>query len=248
MKSILLSFCLLMSGIIHSQELLMVISDHEINGNQVTFNVSAENFTDMISTQYSIAYDPDKLVFNSIININLPTLSEGAFGTNVDGFVVHAWFDPSLDGQSMDPGAVIYQLRFDMLGTEIGDVCFSMVPLHPEFAKVQETLLSFNVIDYCHPEPFPFMTGSTGVNDLTKFNHLKVNSTMHANAITFSLDVEENVEFQLLNLNGSHITTYPSANYPNGTHSLRVVNSVVPGMYLLASKIGDEVKMHKVIR
>ena len=94
-----------------------VIAD---NGTQVCMDISVEGFTDIVSAQYSMNWDASVLTFASVQNYNLTDLNESAFGTNGtdDGNLTLSWIHQATTGVTVPDGTVIYQVCFDVNGTD----------------------------------------------------------------------------------------------------------------------------------
>ena len=71
-------------------------------GETLTFQVSVTDFTDILSFQYSMNWDPNVLDFVSVDNIttDLASFAQSSFGTTQtgDGKLSVNWFDPNVSG------------------------------------------------------------------------------------------------------------------------------------------------------
>src|SRR5688500_16802169 len=98
MKSIIFTLLLLVPFFLHGQPVLVEITNPQVSGNQVTYDVTVDNFNEIVAYQFEIVYDPTILGFASIENINVPDLStEDGFYTNNPGSIVNAWIEPALE-------------------------------------------------------------------------------------------------------------------------------------------------------
>ena len=86
-------------------------------GDQVCVDVSVVNFTDVVSMQYSMHFDPAVVEFVSVTNFNLPFLSASNFGTSAagQGTLTLSWLDNNITGISVTDGTVIYQVCFNLI-------------------------------------------------------------------------------------------------------------------------------------
>ncbi len=98
----------------------LTISPTTITGNTgetVTASLIVNDFTDIVSMQYGIKWDPAVIQYNSVGDFDLKDLSEGNFNTNVtDGFLSFSWFDNSTQGVSAPDGTTIFTMNFTVLG------------------------------------------------------------------------------------------------------------------------------------
>lgn len=97
---------------------LIVETDSAATGEQLCLDVSACNFTDLISIQYTIQFNSSLLQFDSIANINLQGLDQGSFGTTNagNGLLVSSWLDTSAMGITVPNETVIYSVCFTAIG------------------------------------------------------------------------------------------------------------------------------------
>ena len=98
----------------------LTISPTTITGNTgetVTVSLIVNNFTDIVSMQYGIKWDPAVIQYNSVGNFDLKDLSEGNFNASVDdGFLSFSWFDNTTQGVSAPDGTTIFTMDFVVLG------------------------------------------------------------------------------------------------------------------------------------
>lgn len=88
-------------------------------GEQVCLNFTVENFTNIVSLQFSINWLPSVLEFVSVQGLNLPGWSLASFNTALSstGVVTVSWFNPDPNGGvSVDDGTAILQMCFEVVG------------------------------------------------------------------------------------------------------------------------------------
>ena len=88
---------------------------------EVCVDVTVENFTDILSAEFIMEWDPNILQFTQVTNLaNLPDLSNASFGvpsqTNIPGLLSFTWFDNSLGNHSLPDGEVLFSVCFDLIG------------------------------------------------------------------------------------------------------------------------------------
>ncbi|MBK9013854.1 MAG: hypothetical protein IPM82_07085 [Saprospiraceae bacterium] len=98
----------------------------EVNeGDNVCLDLKVINFTDIISTQFTITFDPDVLDYQSISNFNplVPGLDIGDFGTTTAdlGYITFIWSDgqpcqSAITGVSLPDDQVLFTLCFKAIG------------------------------------------------------------------------------------------------------------------------------------
>ncbi len=87
-------------------------------GAQFCIDISVNDFTDIVSMQYTMQFDPTKLQFINVGNFNLPDLAASSFGSTQanQGKLTLSWFDSSTEGVSVSDGTIIYQVCFKAIG------------------------------------------------------------------------------------------------------------------------------------
>ena len=105
----------------------------------------------MISTQFSIIYDPAALTFSSVGNFNLPNLTVNNFGTppNVAaGITTVGWTDVSFNGINISNGTEIFEVCFTATGN-VGTYPVSIIgtPVSVEVLDVSENEVPVTIVN-----------------------------------------------------------------------------------------------------
>ena len=122
-------------------------------GDTICLDITARDFNEILSTQYSIRWNTEDLKYVAIENLNLPNLSFTNFGLLPElvdnGQVTLSWIDQSLNGVSLPDGAVLYSICFEVLAEEAGfyPVFFSENPTTIEFISQDFLELNANLIN-----------------------------------------------------------------------------------------------------
>lgn len=101
------------------------------NGDQVCVDISVQNFTSIVSMQYSINYNPAVLQFANAAGFNLPGFGASNVGNPSAGNITVSWLaDDPVAGQSVANGTVIFQLCFNITGSSgsSSNITFSGMP------------------------------------------------------------------------------------------------------------------------
>ncbi len=89
-------------------------------GSVFCVDITVGNFTDVLSMQFSLAWDSSVLQFESLQNFNpnVTNLSSNNFGTNnaSNGQLTFAWFDLTLTGVTLSDGDPIFSICFNAIG------------------------------------------------------------------------------------------------------------------------------------
>lgn len=120
-------------------------------GSKVCVNVSADNFSKMLATQYSVRWDPKVLEFSGVQNFKLPYLTKENFGLgNVKkGFLTVVWIENSLKGADLAATMPMYQLCFTVKGKagSSSNITFSPTPTPFEAVNSKEQLAKVSVVN-----------------------------------------------------------------------------------------------------
>lgn len=230
-----------------AQELLLKISNPQVSGNQVTHDVSADNFIDMVATQYVILYDTSMMTFDTIQNAVLPGWNDLSFYESEPGRITILWLSFGIEGVTLANGTVMYQLLFDMKNGSFGNVCFSEDPRDTELVNLDGALSSFSIVDDCHAEPFQIILDPSGTKELARAFGLDVNSMVHSGEILFSSRQDREIAFMLFDMNGKEMTSFSLKNYSAGQHALKLQSLLVSGYYLLVAQMGDQKMAFKIV-
>ena len=247
MKCIIIILVCLFPFSLSSQDLLLKIANPQVNGNKVTYDLSADNFTDMIAAQFSIRYDTSLMEFDSIVNAILPGWDDLSYYESEPGAIVIVWYELGVQGVTFPNGTVLFQMQFEAKIGTFGGVCFSQEPVESEFLSVQGELNSFFIVDDCHDEPFEVIINPTSTKDLAADYGLTISSIIMDQNITFTLDDRQEIGFKVYTLNGSQIAAFSKSAYAEGNHSLNLNTSIAPGVFLLVVEIEDKTIPVKLI-
>lgn len=88
-------------------------------GGNVAVPIRVKDFIEMISLQGTLEWDTSVVAFDSVEQFGLPNLFPTSFGTtfSAGGKLTYSWDDPSLQGVTLADSAIIFALRFDIIGS-----------------------------------------------------------------------------------------------------------------------------------
>jgi gliding motility-associated-like protein len=133
----------------NTTDFTLSLVDQTVNpGEEICIPVTVQNFNDIIGMQFSINYDPSILEFSSVGSLNLSGLTEGAFGTPVNGtapgIITLAWVEPALSPVTLDDGSVIFEVCFmPRVSSGTTNVVFSGNPTSIEVTNGNEENVPF---------------------------------------------------------------------------------------------------------
>lgn len=87
-------------------------------GDHICLNVRVNNFNDILSSQFTLKWDPSILLFDSISGFGLSGLSQSNFGIiKVDqGIISLSWIDFSANGKTLTDGTVLFKICVKVIG------------------------------------------------------------------------------------------------------------------------------------
>ncbi len=135
-------------------------------GNQVVVPVRVNNFTDLISMQGTVHFDPTVASYAGVEQFALPGLSLGSFGTTQSalGNITFSWFDGDLSGENLANGDVVFALRLDLIGSP-GDSSFIWFDDSPTPLEFVNDL--FTIQPYAVDTGLVIVDGQPAVSGLT---------------------------------------------------------------------------------
>ncbi len=110
-------------------------------GTQICMGVTATDFTEIIGMQFSINYDSDDLQFVSVGGFNLEQLTAASFGvppSTSPGVITLSWLDQTLSGVTLADGTEIFEICFNVIGSDNTTVSFSGTPTAIEVTDADE--------------------------------------------------------------------------------------------------------------
>jgi gliding motility-associated-like protein len=118
-------------------------------GDQFTVDITASGFTNILSFQYSMTWNPAAIQFVAPVGVpgNLNGLSAASsFGTNNagNGILTVSWLDPDVAGVSLPNGTVLYSLTFQILTTTGTNIAFGSTPTVIEVTNGNGNPVTFN--------------------------------------------------------------------------------------------------------
>ncbi len=119
------------------------------SGDEVTADVLVSGFTDILSIQFALEWDPNEIQFEAVENFSLntdPLLSNfGVTQTNI-GILYFAWPDMTLNGQTLPECGSLFRVRFTSLNGQISPITVSQTAMLIEVYNVdgQEIQLTQN--------------------------------------------------------------------------------------------------------
>ncbi len=203
----------------------VTLSDETVSqGEQMCVEVSVDNFTNILGLQFSLAYDPSRLEFVAIQNINLDGLDLSTIGTPPDetdpGQISMSWLDPGLAGLDLPDGTVIFEVCFDAIGNDgTTTIGFSNTPTLIEVIDGDEEEVNFNgdpstvtINTIIPPDGFTVAVSDASVESGEQFCvDVSVFNFDNILGLQFSLNYDQNeLEFdgiQNINLDGLNLST-----------------------------------------
>ena len=99
--------------------LTLTVDDQTLQkGAEFCLDIKASNFTDIMSMQYTMNWDPTALQYQDVKNYQLKFLGPNNFGATRSsaGKLSISWFDQELKSISVPDGTSIYQVCYTVIG------------------------------------------------------------------------------------------------------------------------------------
>ena len=218
----------------------------------VEVEVSVTGFTDIISVQFTMEYDPTVLDFVNVDNFGLEYMANSNFGTPPDiddGFVTFAWLDESLQGLDADDETVIFSIIFQTVGMA-GDSSALTFGNSPTMIEVGAT--GGQVMEPTFNAGYVKIAGNTSVRrietDAFVFHPVAPNPVNELAMIRFELFEGTETYFSIYDLTGKVI--YENREYrSSGHHTLEIPSYVFPvqGAYFCRLDAGGHKGIQKIL-
>ncbi|HNX07559.1 MAG TPA: cohesin domain-containing protein, partial [Bacteroidales bacterium] len=161
-KIIANSIILLLASFCLRANVTMLTGHHTAaEGTQLIVPVRAVDFINIVSAQGTLQFDPSILTFVSVQDFGFTSLSAGNFGTSQTstGKLMFMWTDPDLGGESLPDSAVLFTIRFNIIGTSGQFSALTFVNLPTAMEVINN---SFN------PETLNLITGSVTIQNIVQ--------------------------------------------------------------------------------
>ncbi len=88
------------------------------NGGEACVAVTAREFQEIVSMQYTMKWDPAVLRFKEVKGFGLPGMAANNFGSQLagKGLLTYSWFDINVKGITQPDGFKLYEVCFDVIG------------------------------------------------------------------------------------------------------------------------------------
>lgn len=214
-------------------------------GELLCVDVYTSGFTNVLSFQYTLAYDPTLLAFNSCQSDAIDSYSCGDFSLNEeDAFLMTNWVEPLLNLTTLDSATVLANLCFDILQdvNAVDSVLYftDETNLDLEIVQGDPDDLSGPLINNppCFGgSPSIVMTDITSSTDEVFVQAVEIGP----NPITDFLQIEINTQFQdvvnarIVDLGGKTVFSQPNVSAITEVN----MSSVNEGIYILVLESSD---------
>ncbi len=153
-RTLVFSLFLLASSTVRSQSevgFTILSTTPSQSGDQVVADVMVYNFNDILSLQFTIAWDPAELAFLSVNNFNLPDLNGSGFGLTEldDGVLRLSWIDNQTSGVSAEDCTTIFSIVFQTINGTVPPIEVVDDPLADEIVNADFEFLDFIQTPFC---------------------------------------------------------------------------------------------------
>lgn len=215
--------------------------------------MSVSNFTDLVTMQFTIQWDPTKMSLLDITDFNLTDLDETRFGdttTNTDlGLLPMSWEDKNLSGTTVPDNTVIFKLKMKAMGNP-GDTIQLLFVEAPAAIEVAD--LTFEAIPHVIENGqvvFEDIVGTTTVQEIVSASLKNYpNPFMDFTIIEFELQETTNTTLIITDLTGKEI--YRNTEKLNsGFHQKKIDSTIFPstGEYIYYVQTNSNQLLEKMI-
>ena len=257
-KTLLTIFLVLSLGLpLFAQQPTFTLPNTTINqGEEFEVSMKVSNFTNLITMQYTINWDPEMLQFIEVTSGTLPYMSlgpDGTFGdttTNTDaGLLPVVWVDNTLTGVTVDNETVIFTFTMKALDTMgVATLSFIGTPTAIEIVDVTQ-----NPVAGTYEDGEITVMGTSSSAEVNKNNHLQSlknfpNPFTDYTHIEFQLKETTNITLTITDLSGKEVYR-KNQRMSAGTHQVKIDASTLPtsGEYLYKVQTTDNQLIKKLI-
>ncbi len=183
-------------------------------GNEVTVDFLVYNFTDILSMQYTVHWDPAVMTFESLEDFGLPALSASNYGIAnaqqlANGQLTHSWHDPQTIGLTLPDCSTIYRLKFTSLNGQASPISITGAPTPIEVVTSDFMLLDIelglncNTVSQIHGNVYLDGNGNCAKDD----GEVSVQDCavqLEMSGLTYTLPVGDDGGYYFLGQGGNH--------------------------------------------
>lgn len=243
MNKLLLSllFSLFACTILVAQNPVGVCAQVESEGQDVLVNINVNDFADLLSFQFGVAWEANKYEFIEIININEKVEDTSGFiatdGVPSEISVLRTlWFDDTvINPATLDDGALLFTVKLRRLN-EGQDGPIGIAPNEDffiEFANSNTEIVDY-IIDADGCSTLAFSTLSSNENII--LNSLEVSPNPFQDEISIQLESVGSGSFSIYSISGKFIEKY---NYSQTDLVTLPLESIRAGSYVLMHETED---------
>lgn len=250
--SLLFTIFLLQAGLAQDPVSFIASTHTAENGDAVEVSFSVTNFSEIVSAQFTIEYDPAVMEYVTVDDFGLDYMSNSNFGTPPDvgeGTVTFVWYDEALGGISVDDNEVIFSVTFEVVGVS-GDSTGIDFGNNPTMIEITNTS---GVIPDAGFEPgYVSVTGPVStqevVTDAFVFYPVSPNPVMETAFLRFDLFETQQAGLSIYDISGRIIYETSEVFLP-GTHTLEIPASDFPasGTYFCRLEIDGHKGIQKLM-
>lgn len=215
--------------------------------------MSVSNFTDLVTMQFTIQWDPAKMSLLEIFDFNLTDLDASRFGdttTNTDlGLLPMSWEDKDLSGTSVPDGTVLFKLKMKAMGNP-GDTIQLLFVDAP--ASIEVADLTFEAIPHIIEQGQIVFEDIVGIEQLEKSNIQLLanypNPFTDFTTIEFELQETTNTTLIITDLTGKEIYRN-TEKMTTGLHQKKIDSAIFPssGEYIYYVQTNSNQLLEKMI-
>ena len=197
--------------------------------------VRVENFNNVISFQFALQWDADVLELLEVVDNKV--IGESTIRTAGDSLVGLVWFDPIVQGMTVEDSTILYVLRFRLIG-DVGT--FSAIDFVPppstppvpiEITQSPSTNLPFEMNSgrILIESPIVVSTNEIAAASKLQFKQVYPNPFIEETTLEFELAKAGEIQLEIFDVNGRKIREQQYL-FSSGTQNITIHKSEMPAV------------------
>jgi hypothetical protein len=203
----------------------------------VNADIKVSSFSDIIGTQFSVAWDSTVLQFIGLQDFAMDITEQDNFGTNnaSSGVIGFFWFDEAVSGVSLDDSTTLFSIKFEVTGNP-SDSTFISFTDQPTQIEISDTSLQAIEANFIEGKILidQMVSAQNTIPEWMNVENAFPNPFSNFTQIPFRIDRSIDTQIFIYN-NQGQLVFKSQQHFTQGNHTLKLDKQIFPatGTYFI---------------